>query len=144
VVTLPAVQEEAPAYLYTFPRLPGDPLGAYRVSARQGEVEATATFTLTRPGQPRLWLQEVLRERQRGEDVHYYFSGFPPRKAISFHLYGGTDMTYRTSVPARADANGEGHLVLHTERDDPVGCYGMHHPALGDADFLSLDGFCVS
>jgi hypothetical protein len=147
VVTLPKRTGEDEGFWYRSPRLPGHPTGTYRVTAHQPGTEVTARFTVTRATKPRLWLDRPYE--RPGVDVHMYLGGFPPRSTVALNLYAA-GQGYRTSFPARTDAQGGGHVVLRTAAGDPSGCYGVSHPDLGDGtdpedmtQRMSDNVFCV-
>jgi hypothetical protein len=76
-----------------------------------------------------------------------YVAGFPPNRTVALHLYLGHQ--YRASFPVRIDARGGGHAVLRTAPGDPLACWGVSHPDLGDSpvpddwDNVSLNVFCT-
>ncbi|GGK73641.1 hypothetical protein GCM10012284_04410 [Mangrovihabitans endophyticus] len=118
-------------FVYRWPRLPNDPAGAYRVAAQQGSSTVTEVFTVVRPATPRLWLDKPPGQVVLGEDVHMYVAGFPPSRTVVLNLYYFHH--YRTSFPVPVDARGGGRAVLRTAPGDPVACWGVSHPDLGDS-----------
>jgi hypothetical protein len=140
--TLPAVNDDISTFARHFPRLPGAPLGTYRISARQGTVTAEREFVVRRASDPRLWLDRPVNA-PAGVDVHLYLGGFPPGRTTSLDLYGTEPPRYLTSFPVRVDADGEAHAVIDTKPDDPTGCYGVSHPLLYDPGVPSDAVFCL-
>ncbi|MET8152046.1 hypothetical protein ACIBSW_40405 [Actinoplanes sp. NPDC049668] len=118
-------------FVHRWPRLPADPAGEYRISARQRGTEITETVEVVRPRTPRLWLDRPPGGIVVGGDVHMYLAGFPPNSTVALNLY--YFHVYRTSFPVRVDARGGGHAVLRTAPGDPLACWGVSHPDLGDS-----------
>jgi hypothetical protein len=135
------------SFFYRSPRLPGHPLGEYRITARQAGTVVRASFRVVAPDGPRLWVEQPVN-RRLGAVVHMYVAGFAPNRTIHLNVYGGEPFGYRTSVPLRVGADGGGHVGIATAADDPPGCYGVSHPDLGDSsdydpEHLSTNTFCV-
>jgi hypothetical protein len=47
--------------------------------------------------------------------------------------------SYRTSFSARVDKRGAGHVALRTAPADPLACWGVSHPDLGDSPVADDD-----
>jgi hypothetical protein len=135
-LTFPSVLSNG--FWYRWPRLPTDPAGRYRISARQGDTVVTESFAVVVSATPRLWLDAPYGGVPVGDDVHMYLSGFPPDRTLALNLYDVHDdlSSYRTSFPARVDGRGVGHVVLRTAPGDPLACWGVSHPDLGDSPIV--------
>lgn len=110
--------------------LPGDPLGEYVVTATQGAVQATGSFTVTAASSPRILA--LTKSAPPGETFLIALAGFQPGQDL--HLYGaGTcednapGWCFRTTLPPpELDARGEAYYQIPTEPDDPTGAYLVH------------------
>jgi hypothetical protein len=97
--------------------LPGDLLGVYTISATQGALQATTTFTVTAPTQPRILVTPP--SGPPGTIFQVVLAGFEPVQLVPLHLY------YNTSYipPAdplqqpivQVDYQGTGVFLLETQ-----------------------------
>ncbi|MEU8234562.1 hypothetical protein AB0C12_33660 [Actinoplanes sp. NPDC048967] len=123
--------------VYRHPLRPGAPAGDYRITARQGGRKATATFKVTYPTTPRLWVERPDGCVKPGGDVHLYIAGFPARRTVRLNLYRMHE--YQTSFPAETDAYGSGHVILRVDPGTQLLQWGISHPELGDTVGLPFD-----
>jgi hypothetical protein len=107
-----------------------DQLGAYTVTATQGERRAQRTFTLIAASQPRLWAVPDY-ELAPGSAAEIHIAGYPPGTALMLHVYrsGGTGCAwgpncvdyYTTLAPVTTQANGTAVITITTNPDDGAG-----------------------
>lgn len=104
---------------------PGDPLGRYGVTARQGAMTAGANFYVRRSSVPRLRVDGDFV--QPGDAVHVFLAGFAARETVLLHLYRARgeqgNYSYLTSVAAQTDERGEVVKELPSDRRDAPGGY---------------------
>lgn len=113
--------------------LPGHSVGQYRISAKQTGRSAALTIDVARVRHPRVWHPYGFEhDIPAGAKIHLYLGGFPEKQIATLDLYGPARETngtrtaaYRTSFTALTDTNGEAHIIVNTEKDDPPGCYAV-------------------
>jgi len=135
---------------------PGDPVGTYRLEARQGTTSARLSFRLDhRLGPPLLRVVNGTADGVRppaGSAVRVALAGFAPNQVVRLLVYRGPAQSlgnYITSVDTRTDGHGERLYLLQTARSDPRTCYILR--ALPTVNFRTLpgdvdwtDAFCLS
>ena len=136
--------------------VPGDPVGRYRLEARQETTVATMSFRLDHQLGPPL-LRVVKGEADgvqptAGSVVRVALAGFSHDQVVRLLLYRAAPQgagTYITSVEVRTDAHGERLYPLQTAPSDPAACFILRSlPTVdfralsGDVDFT--DAFCLS
>lgn len=125
-VVLPPTLFSLFSYLYR--RLPGDPIGRYKVTARQGPATASTAFTIRRATKPVMLLSTQEMSRSRPSDVRLYLGGFPSSTRTTLHLYVadpglGLTYTYRTSFTAEVGRHGEAVILFRIKARTATGCY---------------------
>jgi hypothetical protein len=108
--------------------LPGEPFGAYTITARQGKLHASSAFTVTPAKQPKLVL--VTTGQRLGEPIKLAFGGFTPNAPARIHAYSVQDSgeargRYVTSFKLAMDRYGQAMLTIPTRPGDPQRCYGF-------------------
>ena len=115
--------EGVPALSWT--SVPGDPLGVYKVSARQGSISGTGSFTVGAAATPRTVGIPPLAGPP-GTTFRFGLAGFVPNSVVDLYLYRSGENgvhTYLTTVPVTMDGDGQAILSLPTAAGDPEGAY---------------------
>lgn len=104
--------------------LPGDPTGAYEVTATQASLRGQGSFTVSPASQPRM-VEVPPREGPPGTTFRFGLAGFPANSAVPLHLYraDGQLRSYLTTLSPRVDGNGQTILSVPTASDDAKGEY---------------------
>jgi hypothetical protein len=130
--------------------LPGDPLGEYIISARQGRIQVTGTFTIIAATAPRILVLPPYAPA--GTTFRIALAGFPPQQRVPLHLYrvGGETCqeppcwSYASALPpAQMDEHGETIYSLSTQPDDPRGGYLVDTGSAAPQMFLDSRTFSV-
>ncbi len=100
--------------------MPGDPLGVYAVSAIQGALQVTTTFTITTTTQPRILVTPP--SGPPGTTFQVVLAGFQPVELVPLHLFFNTN--YDPPEPlqqpiAQVDYQGTGVFFLETQGRAP-------------------------
>ncbi len=112
--------------------LPGDPLGAYGVSATQDAVRGTGTFTVNRASRPGI-LVPPPHLGPPGTTFRLAIFGFEPNEMVPVYVYrtgtngGGGLYDFVTTLSVPVDAEGQAIYELRTRADDPRGTYCFLH-----------------
>lgn len=146
-VTLPNGTLRSSSERYAFKGwyvMPGDPLGTYRVTARQGNKIASGSFSVTPASTPRILL---LRPDMGapGSTFSFILAGFSPRALVPVDVCVASEKkdrcSYLTTLQLRMDDQGTLLYRLKTEATDPPGTYCLvprqlaNHPEREDCDF---------
>jgi hypothetical protein len=124
--------------------LPGRPLGQYDISATQGSVQASASFTLTRPSSPTVLVLPDPECLSPGSSLQAYVGGFQPGSQIALHLYKertAGQFDYLTSLDLEVNEFGEATVPLPTEGGDNAGRYFLRYQ-VGAKSWVG-DAFCL-
>lgn len=104
--------------------VPGDPLGRYDVSATQGTLKGTGSFTVTAASLPSM-VEIEPAQGPPGTTFRFGIAGFEANSTVDLYLYkvdGGTH-SYLTKVAAAMDGQGQTVFSFPTAKDDPKGGY---------------------
>ena len=129
----------------------GDVLGTYKVVARQGTTEATASFQVLSPRRPRAFTLPPY-QGPPGTTFSVGLAGFPAQQQFQLDLYRflrreGSSSVWEYQAPltvVRMNGRGEALFGLSTRPDDPVGSYcvvpriewsGLQSPSCGGGGF---------
>jgi hypothetical protein len=133
--------------------LPGEPLGAYTVTAIQHapadaalpelliltdttyivttQHERRATATLEVVPAARRWLKVEPNSTPPGTTLQVYLAGYAPEQSVPVYLYRASESplvwTYAAVLPpVQIDGRGEARFSLDIQPDDPPGRYAVH------------------
>jgi len=137
----------------------GQPLGRYRLLARQGRMSAEGTIDLGPQDSPTIYVAGNnpavwgIPSRPIGSVFRVSFTGYGPGQRIWVLIYHNPDPAshgfssrYRSRVSLRTSGRGEALLTLPTGQGEPKGCYvfdtiptarGVVLPERGN-------GFCIA
>jgi hypothetical protein len=115
---------------------PGDPTGTYTVTARQGDLTATTSFTAVRPDRPRLFVLDPFESfvpfQVLGKPLTIALAGLPPRSKVWLDFYRTRRLRVRQEFPhfhyfnsVRIRVNRQGMRLyrLETARSDRAAVY---------------------
>lgn len=134
-------QQDTPVFFWFWPARPGMGAGGYRITALQGNRQATGVLQVRPASSPRLRvvpfdLHDVSAgdlppvATQPGADFEILLAGFPSNAAIALHVYGARDagsVSYLTTVQVSTDKNGQAiyRMAAPTTGGDGVYCLGI-------------------
>ena len=126
--------------------MPGDPLGTYRVTARQGGLEVQGSYTVRPASRPNSLISP--RTGVGGTTFRIALAGFEPREQVSLHVYrlstdgwvGDHGDDYATTLIAGADERGEAIYELRTRPTDPAMQYLVltEHPEYPAVEWFTV------
>lgn len=106
--------------------MPGDPLGMYRVTARQGDKIASGSFLVGPASTPRILLVRP-ELGPPGSTFSFLLAGFPPRALVPVDVCVATERkdacSYLTTLHLQMDDQGSLIYRLATDANDPPGSY---------------------
>ena len=124
----PPPNSDFPVRTLSWDPVPGDPLGAYMVTARQGAATASGKFTVQLASQRGLRvIRGGLSSLEPGDTVRIALTGFEANESVPIHIYGprgeSAQHVYLTTVAPRVDGDGQLLYELVTRPNDPEGFY---------------------
>lgn len=122
--------------------LPGDPLGAYAVTATRGSLTGTGTFTVSPASRPGI-LVPLPNAAPAGATFRIGVFGFDPNASVPVYVYrkieaGPYEFVTVLSIPM--DAQGQTLYELQTDADDPHGEYCFLHRGLKASPIYGCGG----
>ncbi len=112
--------------------VPGDPLGAYAVTATLGSLTGTGTFTVLPASRPGI-LVPLPHTAPAGATFQIGIFGFEPNATVPLYVYRNLPegpYEFVTVLSVKVDAQGQTLYELQTDADDPPGEYCFLHRGL--------------
>ena len=126
---------------------PTDPLGTYRVTARQGEASASAMFQLVESSGPTLRvIPPDSIPPKPGDTFEIALVGYPPSQPARIHVYSeltsqqNATHRYRSSLTVSMNSKGRALVIITTMPSDKPGCWHfISVPTEDDEDGFNND-----